>query len=144
MLKRNRKAAAMLAVVAMVFAALVMPAASTAKATVSMKFTVALKVVGSSSKGQSIAGKGRGTIGKKSYSGVKITSLVAPPKSTSVIHLAGGTLVLKSTDGKVKSGVLHATYRLTGTGKYANARGSGTLTASLTDFVHVFKGKISF
>jgi hypothetical protein len=140
----NRRTAALFVALALVFAALVAPAAAPAKGEVSFTLKGALHLVGGpSSGGGTLGGKVSGAVGNTKVTKAEVTGAVKPPKLNAVFHLPGGSLVIKSTDGHIIKGVVYGSYKVTGTGKYGNAKGTGKFNASVVDFNYTFKGTVT-
>jgi len=137
-IKRSTKVLGLVAVMALVGAALIAPAAAPAKA-LTFSASAPMGIKG----GGSIVGKATGSIGNTSFKKVAVTGTAVPPKMTAVFNLAGGKIIASTKDGHVKKGVLYGTFKLSGTGKYKNIRGGGNLSASLTTFVFKWNGKAS-
>ena len=143
MFKINRKVISLFAAMALLVGAMVIPTAASAGGKVPFKLTGPLKLATGGSNGGTLKGKFSGNVGNTKVTKASVTGTVAPPKLTAVIHLAGGTLVLKSKDGHIVKGELQGTVKVSGTGKYAGASGSGSMSASLVTFVYTFKGKVT-
>ena len=140
-IKRSSKVIGLIAAMVLVTSALFVPGAAPAqKKALDVSIAAPMGIKG----GGSISGKAHGSIGNYSFKKASVTGSSVPPKMTAVFNLQGGKVVAKTTNGSVKKGILRGTFKLSGTGKFANISGGGSLSGSLTTFVFKWQGKASY
>jgi len=136
MLHITRRSTAATAATTLICGALLMPAVAPAK---TVKFTITTGKLTLETGGK-FKGTARGTFGRGTVTGTAV-----PPNVTLKLRVRGGTISLRSRDGRASGATVRGTFRLVrGTGRYKGIKGRGSFTGSIGTFVFKYKGTATY